>query len=339
MAACDKSCIASSLWTRLFGLFSSRPTIRAVGLALALASCQDHDPRCSPAARTGANGASCPSSWLPHRVGSIQNDALFEVSGIAASRAHPGVYYVHNDSDDTARFFAVDLEGRTLGEYSLPSANAIDWEDIALGPSSAGDVLFLGDIGDNGARDGSAAPRGEVQIFRVREPEVRLDASPSQQMVSWERLRAVYPDRPHDAETLMVDPTTSELFIITKETDGHSGVYRMSARAAADSQTTLERVAELAVGECQLPGSPLITGGDISRGGTQIALLSYSSLFLWQRRSGQSLARSLEELPIASAPVEGTTAEAITFAEDDRALVISAEGARAPLYRAVDDCP
>jgi hypothetical protein len=312
----------------------------AVALAATLTACRA-DPSCSAGSSDSRPGVpdSCPSFAPPRQVAAIQDDALFEVSGIAASQAHPGVYYVHNDSGDSARFFAIDLAGRTLGEYDLSGATAIDCEDIALGSlGDQADAVFLADIGDNGARDGSVAPRSELQIFRVSEPTATLGQAPLPQALSWERLRVRYPDRPHDAETLLFDAMNAELLLVTKESDGHSGVYRMSARVAADSLTVLERVGELAIAGCGLAESPLLTAGDLSRDGSSVALLSYSAIFMWRRAPGQSMAVALAAAPSVVIPHQLPTAEALAFSSTGRDLVITGENSHPPLLQFTDSC-
>ena len=128
-----------------------------------------------------------------------------EISGIAASGMHKGIYYVHNDSGDTARFFAVNSTGATVAIYTLKGATAHDWEDMETGTDATGKpVLYLGDIGDNSAK------RAEIDVYQVPEPR-----GPSAN-VPWVRYRFDYPDGPHNAETLMVDPHTHRIFIASK---------------------------------------------------------------------------------------------------------------------------
>ena len=93
--------------------------------------------------------------------------AIKETSGIAASRRVDNVWWVHNDSGDSARVFAINTSGQTLGEYALSGASAIDWEDIAAGPGPTAGVsyLYVGDIGDNDQK------RRDLVIYRIPEPE------------------------------------------------------------------------------------------------------------------------------------------------------------------------
>src|SRR5262245_54001674 len=73
----------------------------------------------------------------------IATPQLIELSGLAASADHAGAFYAHNDSGDTARFFALDAMGADLGVYTLEAGVADDIEDIARGPCGAGSCLFI----------------------------------------------------------------------------------------------------------------------------------------------------------------------------------------------------
>ena len=46
----------------------------------------------------------------------IDSEQLLEGSGLAASRRPPGVFWTHNDPGDSARLFAIDRQGRVLGD-------------------------------------------------------------------------------------------------------------------------------------------------------------------------------------------------------------------------------
>src|SRR5260221_9441164 len=92
----------------------------------------------------------------PVQIGTIAASALPETSGIVDSRANANTFWVHNDSGDSARFYAINHQGTLLGTFPLggnppnPPPAALDWEDIAIGPKpDGGNYLYLGDIGDN----------------------------------------------------------------------------------------------------------------------------------------------------------------------------------------------
>ncbi len=156
----------------------------------------------------------------PVLVGTFVDTRIDEASGIVESRSLPGVLWTHNDSGDSARFFAASTGGTILGVFNLSGASAFDWEDIALGPKSGGgNYLYLGDIGDNDT------VRSEIAIYRVDEPQIATGATIA--ATDYSRARLQYPDGPHNAESLIVDPLTGELYIVTKSAVG--SVYRASA--------------------------------------------------------------------------------------------------------------
>ena len=105
-----------------------------------------HDPRAKEvAARLGpgeavsAQQASSPACLrvVPGKpVGKLSEEELDEVSGLVASRAQSDLLWVHNDSGDGPRVFALDLSGRVRLEVTLRGADAVDFEDLAIGPRS-----------------------------------------------------------------------------------------------------------------------------------------------------------------------------------------------------------
>jgi hypothetical protein len=237
------------------------------------------------------------------------------------------VYWVHNDSGDSARVFAISGSGQTLGEYALSSATAVDWEDIATGPGpSAGEAyLYLGDIGDNGNA------RASVQVYRVAEPLV----DPSNPLATPATLGGVttltlhYPDGAHDAEGLFVDPSTRDVFVVTKDLfGGVAQVYRAPA-PSDDSSTTMTKVATVPLGTWQG-----VTGADITPAGDVIALRTYFTVFLYPRTAGSTVAQAFTQPACqgAASPAE-PQGEAVGFTRSGRGYVTLSEGAHVPLHQ------
>jgi hypothetical protein len=121
----------------------------------------------APAVTTTATSAarSLPTASAPElcgrlrvRVaGHVRAPEATELSGLVASTAQKGVLWSHNDSGDRARLFALRTDGSLIASLDVPGAEAVDWEDIAVGPD---DTLLVGDIGDNGAsRSWPTGPR------------------------------------------------------------------------------------------------------------------------------------------------------------------------------------
>lgn len=93
-----------------------------------------------------------PPSWSrPIQSGFFKNGEIVESSGIVASRANPGVYWTHNDSDNRQVLFAIDETGKDIAQY-LIDARMEDWEDIACARIDGKNYLIVADVGDNGAK-------------------------------------------------------------------------------------------------------------------------------------------------------------------------------------------
>ena len=245
-------------------------------------------------------------------TGTVRSSQTPELSGLVLSRSQPGVLWAHNDSGDRPRVFALRADGTVLADLDVPGAEASDWEDIAI----RGRTLYLGDIGDN------ARQRRTVDVYRVAEPDVPATGTTAPAT----RLRLRYPDGAHDAETLLVDPRSGAIAIVTKELDGRSGVY-----VARGSQGRLRLAARLDLGL----GS-LATGGDVSADGRVIAIRTYGSVFVWRRAPGTSLAAALRGKPCASpTPLREGQGEALALTRDGRAFFTVPEGLHAAIRRYV----
>ncbi len=211
------------------------------------------------------------------KVATVQSNLITEASGIVASRKNTGVLWVHNDSGDLSRIYALNLNGQLLGIYDLKDTRLRDCEDIALchGPDPNSDYLYIGDIGDNKAR------RDFVTVYRVREPKV----DPNQGLLKMEigpvvSLNLEYPDGPKDAETVIVDPLSGDIYIISKR-DFFSKVYRAKHPHSRNRRIVMDRVAVLTWG--------FVVGGDVSPDGSLVILRGLNTACIWQRSEDQEL--------------------------------------------------
>lgn len=186
-----------------------------------------------------------------------------EASGIAVSRRSPGHLWVINDSGGPV-LFAVDTQGARVGHVVLEGADLVDWEALASGPCGVGHCLYVGDIGDNGAR------RRRITVYRVPEPDPSAASAPATAFL------AAYPDGPHDAETLLIAPDGT-LHIVTKGSTGPVALYRFPRELAEGVTMRLERVGEPMSGD-RPPRAGRITGGAVSADGTSVLLRSRTAL-------------------------------------------------------------
>lgn len=269
------------------------------------------------------DATSCPETERVSDSVTIADVALSEISGLVASRSQSGILWVHNDSGDDAVVYAIDLEGQLLSKVQLVGSDgtkidAVDCEDIALGPGpSAGDFLYLADIGDN------AVSRETIRIFRFPEPEFSMEANGHvvQTTAECDVLEAVYPDDPRDAETLLVDPISGDLVIVSKDFV-NARAYRVPNRVGAIS--TLEFLVELTWG--------LMTGGDISPDGATILLRGYWNAQSWTRSPAVDwwVSLALPGCPVSLAMEP--QGEAIGFSSDGASYFTISEGIQLPLH-------
>jgi len=283
----------------------------------------------SPGADAGADGGQpavdfCSGCSAPEPAGALQNDELDEASGLIASRRHEGVLYLHNDSGDSARFFAVDQQGGDLGVYELaPALTAVDWEDAALGPCGGdGDsgCLYFGDIGDN------PESRQQYELLRVSEPAA---VGPGVHSVTYERLPFQYPDGSHNSETLLAHPETGELWIVTKVSSGISGIYRFPAPLTPGELMTLSKVGELA----PPAGSPRFTAGDVQPRGDGVLLRTYTHLFYYPVAAGADVGGALLAGGGCAVPVAAAAqGEAVAFSAAGDGYLTVSEGAGSSIF-------
>jgi len=159
-------------------------------------------------------------------VGTVVAPEIWEASGLVASRQNPGVLWIHNDSGFPGNVFAVSTNGSLLARYYEPSIFWGDFEDIAIGPGSTPEAqyIYLGDIGDN------FSSRASIWVYRFPEPAVYSYQASNPRVdpfVGTQAIELVYSDGSYNAEALMVDPITGDLFIATKNDTG-SRIYRAS---------------------------------------------------------------------------------------------------------------
>ncbi len=265
--------------------------------------------------------AACPQFLPGQQVGTIGSSAINEASGIAASRKNHNILWTHNDSGDSARVFAINTSGHMLGVYTLNGTVAIDFEDIAVGPGPLENMhyLYIGDIGDNNAT------RPCITVYRVAEPNVVSSQSPvAVSQADIDTIKLQFPDGPRDAETLMVDPRTRDIYIISKR-DFPSKVYRAAYPQSTSQTTTMQLVANLPFG--------LAVGGDISPTGDLVIVKGYfSSAWLWKVEKDAEFSTAFAK-PACSIPVLWEPqGEAICFNSNGCGYFTLSEGSYQPLY-------
>lgn len=255
----------------------------------------------------------------------LRDDRIVEASGIARGIASPGVLYVQNDSGDTNRFFALDARTcATVATITVPHAENIDWEDIAVARDAAGTPsVWLADIGDN------AAARAEIAVYRIDEPRLRPSGRDQALRTGvpdvW-RLR--YPGGPVNAESLAVTPHGVG-YLVTKSPIGESVFYRLPPRPDARHVQVLARVGSFqftptsAGGPVELARQMAATGAAISADGFLLVVRTYTDAYLWTMH-GDDVITALNAAPIRVALPVQPQGEGVDL--DANRLLIDSEG-------------
>ncbi|WP_345213209.1 hypothetical protein [Mucilaginibacter gynuensis] len=259
-------------------------------------------------------------------TGRLQSKHTAEISGITASGISKDIFYIHNDSGDTSRFFAITPTGELKSTINFTWSKGVvhDCEDIATGPGpvKGKNYIYLGDIGDNGGT------RSQISVYRILElptfattPETHTQAT---------TLHLTYPDGPKDAEAMMVDPVDKLLYIVSKRHDSVS-VYSTPLSFKTHDSVVLHKKATLF-----FPGlKPFkwITAGSISKDGQKILLKSYEKVYYWHRKPGEAIWQALKRKPLEPAYQAERQGEAIGFTLDGSSYYTTSEGVFSPIYK------
>ncbi|MEW6198777.1 MAG: hypothetical protein AB1601_08960 [Planctomycetota bacterium] len=277
----------------------------------------------------GLPAQSLPALEPPQAVATITDDRLDEISGLVASRRHPGLYYVHNDSGAGPYVYLIDRAGQTRLTLHLKGAQAADYEDIALAPGAEPGTfeVCVADIGDNDAR------RRHITIYRFPEPEL-LSAGDAALEVTPRAYRWHYPEGPVDAEAFLVHPRTGHGYIITKRTTGASMVYRLSAPWNEQREGELVRVGPLRIPPALVP-LRVVTAADVSPDGRRVAVRCYADGWEWRLPADTADAdfdRIFDTLPVRLSLAPERQGEALCYSMDGNALLTLSEGNRPTLY-------
>ncbi len=270
------------------------------------------------------------------QTATLTDGARNEVSGVTASRLHPPLLWVHNDSGGEPAAYLVRQNGTLVGTYTIEGATNTDWEDIAVGPGPGRGIsyLYLGDIGDN------VSGRDHLTVYRVPEPRSTI---PAMTVIGAETFSLRYPDHPVDAESMFVDPRSGDLFVIDKEyTSAVGRVFRAPKRSLVDgADVTMEEVATFSLepdeslvttAVAKFPGT-IITGADVSPDGSTVLVRTYRRVLAFTRRRGKPLDSAFGRPPCDAPQIDERQGEAVGFAADGASYFTISEGSGASVHR------
>jgi len=209
----------------------------------------------------------------PQALFTMHDPRIVESSSLVVSSVDPGLAYTANDSGDGADIYTIDINtGDTVAVTTLAGVDPTDAEAMAPGP---GGTLYFADIGDN-----SATRRG-VTVYWIDQPAA-TDATVDPQSAT-----LVYPGGARDAETLLVDPASGRLFLVSKELFGGT-IFAAPSRLSTDHTNRLQPVGT---------APSLVTDGAFLPSG-QVVLRTYTSAVVYDPSSWTALSSTtLPEQP------------------------------------------
>ncbi|POY37025.1 hypothetical protein C3K47_08175 [Solitalea longa] len=235
----------------------------------------------------------------------IENSHLTEISGVVNGYANPGFLYVQEDSFSPNRVYILDTIGHYYGSLNIRGCRNFDWEDLAIGPGpeNGKNYIYVADIGDN------LNVRNKVLVFRFEEPDLtKVDFPVQMQIKKAARLRLKYPKGRFNAETILLDPISKDVFVITK--GEQAGVFKAEYPQNPKRASKLKYLGALPI--------QMAAGGSISANGTEIAIKNYTHIYYWKRQLNEPIDQALKRTPDLLPYTVEPQGEAISFTKDGR---------------------
>ncbi len=243
-------------------------------------------------------------------AGTLDNKTINEASGMAMSILHENHFWTHNDSGDDPRLFLVNTTAQYQVICTLKGAVNRDWEDIAAAkdPVTGKSMVFVGDIGDNNAVHDYAS------IYILDEPN--LAAAENIMVSNYDKITFKYQDGKRDAETLMVDPLTGDIYIVSKR-ESSVNLYQIRYPYSFTDTMTANKLLSMSFTQ--------IVGGDISADGSGILLKNYSKVWYWPRKKGKTIAEALGQKPYETPYIQEPQGESICWSRDGKSFYTISE--------------
>jgi hypothetical protein len=243
----------------------------------------------------------------------ITDPRITEASGITASFANPGSFWIHNDSGDAPLLYLL-RQDCSVARAVMVNATAMDWEDIGSFERESKSMLVIGDFGNN---DKS---REVLRLLILKEPlteRAELDFE----------VQFRFPDFRRNVECLLLFPEQGVFQVIPKHQASPVAVYE--GVLWNRKVQTLAKVGSVNVGGV-IGESRMITGGATHSKSGQVAIRTYLGWYQFSVGSG----RDWHRLPPSKVFVNGErTGEGITFSNDGLSLISVEEGESSILHQ------
>jgi len=271
------------------------------------------------------------------QTGWLASSQLMEASGLQASHARAGDFFVHNDSGEPL-LYGIDETGRDLGTIAIVPAKNKDWEDITAVPVGDGRWIVVGDIGDNMAR------RDSIKLYFIDEPKTGKFDRYSGDEILQHAIDLTYPDGARDCESMAYDPVGRQILLLSKR-DKPPRLYALdldtALKASQAELTYLGKIARLRPptsrdrfqfgGRTDFISQP--TGMDITADGSEMVIITYRSLYHYRRQEGEDWLSAMQRKPDEVVGPPAVQNEAVAYSIDGQAIYVTTEKLPAPVWR------
>ncbi|MCS3800151.1 hypothetical protein [Niastella sp. OAS944] len=241
----------------------------------------------------------------------VSEPALNEASGIADSKANPGYLWVEQDSGNPPSIHLLQHNGTWLKSIHLANVVNRDWEDLVLaaGPKPGVQYLYIAETGDN------LLVHTDYAIYRLEEPTAAADT-----VKQVDKIAFFYPDGSHNAEAILVDGDTKDIYIITK-VDRRSKVFKLTYPYSTTVANKAEEVGVLTYN--------LAVSAAISPSGKEIVVKTYDAIYSYPRKTSETIMQTLAKEPVSLPYTQEPQGEAIVFSNNDSGYYTLSEKALA----------
>ncbi|XP_046364552.2 uncharacterized protein LOC124140820 isoform X2 [Haliotis rufescens] len=246
---------------------------------------------------------SSPASDFSNRVteGQISSaSGLHMVSGLAASKTHPGYLYAINDNAGSDKIYIVHADtAKVVGVLTVQHSHEFDWEDIAVGPCprGSGACIFVADTGSQ--------HHNQATVYAVKEPSTTH--TQNVQVTS----TYGYKWTEGSSEAMVVD-SAGEVYMFSE----HSG--QPAHMAKLPSQNWDNGKVNTLHSTLTLPFKSANSGplaADISPSGTDLLIKTLNHIYYWHM-PGKSVVNALQHPGIGVPYVSESRGESVAWKWD-----------------------
>jgi hypothetical protein len=152
-----------------------------------------------------------------------------------------------------------------------------------------------------------------IEIYTIPEPDHLGDIG----NVSYHQYDFKYPDGAHDAETLLVEPGTNQLYIVTKSTKGAGAIYAAPPAPSREGTNELTKFAPAPSGT--------FTDGTFLPDGQRVVLRTYADV--------ATVAWGETPTVVSRGAVPLAQGESVALGRTDGTVLVGSEGSNSAVYQ------